>query len=638
MRHLLVLALLGTSIACAPGNIGDVERTDAGGLVGPRVDGGRTVPPGTDGGPAPIDDDASTPDDTDGGTPLDPDGGGPVVPPADRGATVPWDEYEAEAGRTNATVLEDRREVGTVEAESSGRRAVRLDDPGDYVELTAARRANSIVVRYSIPDAPGGGGIDSTINVYVNGTLRHRLPVTSRYAWFYDLNSWLNGGPNHPTDDPARGTPFHFYDESRALIGDIPAGATVRIQMDADNAADYYVIDLVDLELAPDPLPRPDGFLSIVDDCGATPNDATDDGNAIQTCLDRGRAESRGVWIPAGTFETSYAPARDMGFFTDRNTIRGAGMWHSTIHGSGARFYCAGNDCVFSDFALFGDTRVRDGQKRSNGFNGSAGTGSRLDRIWIEHVEVGYWVGLDSPPNGPTNGLVISDCRIRNTYADGVNFCNGTSNSEVVNTHLRYTGDDSLAVWAYTAPGAVATNNVFHRNTAQLPWRANCFAIYGGADNRIEDNVCTDTLTFPGIQVGGPYPQHAFGGTTRVARNTLLRAGGVSFGQEHGALKLFSFQVDLNQIVVEDIDIEDPSYFGLDLQSWGADASRIAQASMSRVTISSPARHGIHVRGDARGRLSLSEVVVRDASAGGLLHEGPAGQFTIERGTGNEGW
>jgi hypothetical protein len=327
-----------------------------------------------------------------------------------------------------------------------------------------------------------------------------------------------------------------------------------------------------------------------------------------------------------------------MGIMVSGVTVQGAGMWHSVLHGAGAGFYCSGNDCRFADFAVFGDTTTRTAQKRDNGFNGSAGSGSRLDRIWVEHRAVGFWVGLDSPPNGTTDGLVISECRFRDLFADGVNFCNGTSHSEVVDSHFRYTGDDALASWSYTSPGAVNTGNVFHFNTVQLPWRANCFAIYGGADNAIEDNVCADTLTFPGIQVGGPYVQAAFAGTTRVERNTLIRAGGTSFEQAHGALKLFAYQVDMTGVVVRDVEILSPVFHGIDLQSWGADASRIIDASFERVTITSPGEYGIHVRGDARGSATMSHVTVSDPGMGGLLDDTMDDQFTLGRGEGNAGF
>src|SRR5688500_565190 len=71
-----------------------------------------------------------------------------------RGAAVPFLEQEAENAATNGTVIGPGRSAYTVEAEASGRKAVRLA-PGQYVEFTLPAAANAITVRYSIPDAPG---------------------------------------------------------------------------------------------------------------------------------------------------------------------------------------------------------------------------------------------------------------------------------------------------------------------------------------------------------------------------------------------------------------------------------------------------------------------------------------------------
>ncbi|QRK13007.1 hypothetical protein JQX13_25030 [Archangium violaceum] len=104
------------------------------------------------------------------------------------GANVPWTEYQAEDGRTNATVLgpsRTRYDQALIEAEAIGRKAVRLDETGDYVAITTKKAANSIVVRLSIPDSPDGGGIDSTLGLYVNGKRVKTLGVTSRYSWVY---------------------------------------------------------------------------------------------------------------------------------------------------------------------------------------------------------------------------------------------------------------------------------------------------------------------------------------------------------------------------------------------------------------------------------------------------------------------
>src|SRR5262245_9393982 len=69
------------------------------------------------------------------------------------GATLPYVELEAENGVTNGTIIGPDRTYHTMAAEASGRKAVTLNATGKYVEFTLPQQANSIVVRYSIPDS-----------------------------------------------------------------------------------------------------------------------------------------------------------------------------------------------------------------------------------------------------------------------------------------------------------------------------------------------------------------------------------------------------------------------------------------------------------------------------------------------------
>ncbi|HEY1534386.1 MAG TPA: hypothetical protein VGF76_10215, partial [Polyangiaceae bacterium] len=210
-------------------------------------------------------------------------GGAPAIPPADRGATLPFLEYEAENGDTNGMVLGPSRKTAVsndVAAESSQRKAVKLSATGQYVKIKSTNAANSIVVRVSVPDSADGQGASATLSVYVNGTFKQKLTVTSRYSWTY--GTAISPSSNNPSD----GNAHHFYDEAHALLGDIPAGASVSVQKDADDSAAYYVVDLIDLEYVGAPIAQPANYLSITD-CGATPNDASDDRAAIQTCIDK---------------------------------------------------------------------------------------------------------------------------------------------------------------------------------------------------------------------------------------------------------------------------------------------------------------------------------------------------------------
>lgn len=535
--------------------------------------------------------------------------------PGSRGAAVPWIEYEAENGQTNGEALLPDRTFGTVAAESSGRRAVRLDQAGEYVQFQSTGPANSVVIRFVIPDSEDGQGLESTISLYVDNVFRQKIQLTSKYAWSY-------GGEELTFNVPKAGGAHHFYDEARALVGDIPAGTTVKLQKAADDDAEYYVIDLIDLEQVAPPRAKPEGYFSIVEDCGATADDKLDDGDAIQACIDRARAAKTGVWIPAGTFESKEHP-----FEVSEVTIQGAGMWYSTIHGFYARFNCVGNNCRYFDFAILGETVLRDDKSPENGFNGGAGTGSRLENIWVEHTKVGYWVGAG------TNGLVITASRFRNLFADGVNFCNGTSNSLIENSHFRNTGDDALASWSPKGD-PVNTNNVFRFNTVQAPWRANCFAIYGGKDNQIEDNLCYDVVTYPGILIAQQFNSNPFEGKTIVQRNSLIRAGGAMFHLEHGALKVWANQGEISGLTIKDMLIDSPTFTGIELKG----SYPITSATIEHVTVQGAGTSGIYLSSNLEGDVTFSFVVVTDSGKEALMNYAPKLKFQLILEEGNSGW
>ncbi len=539
----------------------------------------------------------------------------PANPPDSRGAGIPWVELEAEAAQTNGEILAPDRTFGTIAAESSGRSAVRLVKTGDYVAFKVEKPANAIVVRYVIPDSEDGKGLDATLSLYVDGVFHQKLPLRSRYAWSY-------GGEQATFNVPKAGGAHHFYDETRALTGDIPAGATLKLQMDVDDTAAYVVVDLIDLEQAAAPKTRPENYLSIVEDCGAVPDDGKEDGPAIKTCIDRARAAHTGVWIPAGTFESAAS-----GFTVSDVTIQGAGMWHSILHGFFARFTCTGNNCRYADFAILGETVLRDDKSPENGFNGGAGTGSRLENIWVEHTKVGYWVG------GGTDGLVITGSRFRNLFADGVNFCDGTSHSVVENSHFRNTGDDALASWSPSGQKA-NTGNVFRFNTVQIPWRANCFAIYGGRDNRIENNLCADVVTYPGILIAQQFNSTPFAGLTTIQRNTLIRAGGPMFHDQHGALKVWAAQGEISGLVVKELLIDSATFSGIELEG----SYPITNALFEQITIQQPGAWGIFFRSDAAGEVTFSTVTVSQPGKEGLLNYAPKLYFKLNLGAGNSGW
>lgn len=126
---------------------------------------------------------------------------------AERGATLPYTEYEAEAADYDGTLLtaDPKRTFGHTNfaSESSGRESVRLDSTGQFVEFTSTGDANSIVVRNSIPDAPGGGGIDATLSLYADGAFVQKLDLSSKHSWLYGTTDDPESLTNTPRRTPA---------------------------------------------------------------------------------------------------------------------------------------------------------------------------------------------------------------------------------------------------------------------------------------------------------------------------------------------------------------------------------------------------------------------------------------------------
>src|SRR3954466_11973266 len=240
-----------------------------------------------------------------------------------RGATVDFAEQEAENAATDGTVIGPDRSAYTLPAEASGRKAVRLT-PGQHVEFTLPRAANAITVRYSIPDAPKGGGITAPLGVTVNGKQRHTMTLTSQYAWLYNLYPFTND-PNadvlHPdwwitececvpnsTNPPYQVTkpfrPNHFYDEQRLLLRHRHrAGDTIRLSVPASSRAAWTVIDLLDSELVPPPFNDPQAVSGV--HFGADPSGRRDSADAFDRAIAYARREHRKVYIPRGTFQVN---------------------------------------------------------------------------------------------------------------------------------------------------------------------------------------------------------------------------------------------------------------------------------------------------------------------------------------------
>jgi hypothetical protein len=539
-----------------------------------------------------------------------------ALPLANRGATLPYVELEAEAAVTTGTKLTASRQYLTLAAEASGRQAVVLDKTGQQVSFTLSAAANALVVRYSIPDTSDGVGQDATLGLYAGETKLQDIPLSSRYAWIYGDYPFLSA--------PEAGSAHRFFDEARARMPEQPAGTVLSLRKDAASTAASYTLDLVDLEEVAPPFAMPSfGFLSITSQ-GAIANDGLDDTVAIEATLHAAQIAHQQVFIPAGTFDVSrFINVGDI-------TVAGAGAWHSVLRGKNAHggIFVDTGVVKLLDFAIVGDVRARLDNTSDSGIEGKFADGSIIQGLWIEHTKTGLWV-----TDAATTGLYAVGLRIRDTFADGVNLFDGPSNVRVDQSSLRNTGDDALAMWSN---GTADTDCAFTFDTVQLPMLANGVGLYGGRNNRVEDNLIADTVTGgAGIAVSTRFGNVGFSGTQLVQRNTLVRAGGYepNWKTELGALWLFASPEMARDIttpvVVRDLEITDSTSQGILLS---ASPRTISGATFEGVTVRGTGSYGIDL--EASGSATFTGVAVSGAGKAPLNN--PSG-FTVQ-GSSNVGF
>jgi hypothetical protein len=476
---------------------------------------------------------------------------------AGRGAAVAFVEQEAENAVTNGAIIGFDTSAYTLAAEASGRKAVRLTAPGQFVEFTLTRPANAITLRYAIPDAPSGGGIDAPLTLTLKGKRVSTVTLTSKYSWLYNQYQFSNdpnAGLLHPdwwvtecqcvpqftTPAPTFSTPFrpmHFYDEQRVLLDKTyHEGDTVRVSVPEGTNAAWMIIDLIDFESVAAPVKKVKGAVSVLD-FGADPTGAADSAAAIDAAIAAAKAQGKTVFIPAGTYQVNRH------IVVDDVTIKGAGNWSTIIKGhqvtlpapapdgsvhSGVGFYGkdsgdgGSSNVHLSDFAIEGDVRERIDTDQVNGIGGAM-SDSTIDGLYIHHTKVGLWF------DGPMDGLVVRNTIAVDVIADAINFRRGVTNSRVENSFFRNSGDDAMAMWSHNV-SSVATdenaNNVYDHNTIQTPTLANGIAIYGGRDNTVSNNIVADPIREgSGLHAGQRFNSTPFAGFLKFTNNTTVRAG-----------------------------------------------------------------------------------------------------------------
>jgi hypothetical protein len=371
----------------------------------------------------------------------------------------------------------------------------------------------------------------------------------------------------------------------------VPAGHVIKLQKDSANGGNF-AIDFINLEqVAPIANPNPATYIT---PAGFTQQDVQ---NAFTNASQSSTAV--GVYLPAGTYTTT-------GKFQISGKalqVVGAGPWYTKFQtpqdqqntDAGFAVQTSANGSTFKNLAFFGNYVERiDGPGKVWG-ELKDNQNLTIDNVWVEHTVCMYW-GVHN------SGINISNSRIRDTFADGINFTNDTTNTHLNNIDARSTGDDSFALFSAIDSGGSVGNhdNLWENLSATLTWRAAGFAVYGGYNNTFRNMYIADMLCYSGITISSldfGYPFVGFGTQPTTIQNvSLVRDGGHFWGQQaFGAIWAFSASKEFRGIRVSDVDIVDPTYSGIMFQTkytGSAHENIITDTVFTNVSISGAKRSG----------------------------------------------
>ena len=472
------------------------------------------------------------------------------------GAKMPYTTHEAEnASVENGATIQQSTDMESTAVEATNQTYVELPKKDAAVTFNVTEPANALNIRYTIPDGASG-----QLDVQVNGSSVGNLDLSSHSAWQY-----LKG--DHEYDQAIDGSSARFrFDETRLLLKDIQlkSGDKISLVKKKDDNVPYG-IDFIELEQAPAPVAQGENSISIVDK-GASANDDSDDTAALLAAVEEAKASGKSVYIPEGRFNFD----KQVNIEADNLKISGAGVWHTQLHftsdkryGGGIVFGHNSNGIELSNLYMDSNLTSRyneDAQYKA--ISGTLGKDSKIHDIWVQHFEVGMWIGdYDQTGNMKyTDGLVVENARIRNNLADGINFAQGTKNSTVKNSNIRGNGDDGLAIWSSISDGtnaAAEENNKFLNNTIESGWRAAGIGIFGGKGHEISGNLIKDVFAGSGIRVNTVFAGHNFDHNDngiKIHDNTILRSGTTNdlYNLHRGA-------IDFQQVrgTIKNVDVYD---------------------------------------------------------------------------------
>lgn len=378
---------------------------------------------------------------------------------------APYKRYEADSAKLSNGAVATAKSYAQVnlQSEASNQVCVEMKNPEATAEFIFTEAADGLVIRYSVPD-----GESAVIGVYDGDTKITSLTLTSNWSWEY---LWNNGDPNNV--GISNKNPRMRFDEIRYKL------PSKQLQLKIIKESGNLWLDFIEMEPVPAPIEAPSEAVIY-----------NGDGNNLQAFIDVNGGKT--IFVPAGIYNIN----SQLYFGVSNTKLQGAGMWYTQLNftvtdASNGGLRANAKQVSYADLFLTSEMT-----KRTNGYAGILGVytkGSVIENIWVEHCATGAWIA-QYVGGGPdfADGFIMKGCRFRNTYADGVNLCKGTSNAIIEHCNFRNNGDDAMAIWC--AEGLECINNTFRNNTVENGWRAAGAALYGGKDNKFYDIVIKDNV------------------------------------------------------------------------------------------------------------------------------------------------
>ncbi len=463
---------------------------------------------------------------------------------------APFKRYEADSAilSNGAVALPKSYAQTDLQSEASHQVCVDMKSADAIAEFTFSEAAEGLVIRYSVPD-----GESAMIGVYDGNTKITSLTLTSKWSWEY---LWNDGDPNNV--GITNKNPRMRFDEIRYKLPN--KLSKLKLVRESGNPT----LDFIEMEQVPDALTSPVGAAVY-----------SGDGSTLQSFIDANGSKT--IFLPAGVYNIN----SQLYFGVAKTKLQGAGMWYTQLNftvtnASNGGLRADARDISYSDLYLTSEMT-----KRTNGYGGIIGvytSGSVIQNIWVEHCATGSWIAQYGGV-GPAyaDGFLMRNCRFRNTYADGINLCKGTSNAIVEHCNFRNNGDDGMAIWS--AEGLECVNNTFRFNTVENGWRAAGAALYGGKDNKfhdiiIKDNVdigITVTNTFQGVGFNSD-GMHDFHNITLVGCGTF----NATYNDRVGA-------INITHASGAGTKVQNVQLYNIDINDSKCDAIRIAKNSGSGI-------------------------------------------------------